>query len=133
MKDYNIFIGTIKKCNNIYCYEKYGEERYVGDCIIGHTEVGEIHRYVDTITENAILIKVGKKYIWLDLLTTFTEEFLVNLGIPINAFNTFPSTDNELFVDEESLAPYFENTEDKNLSVKGLKKEISRSQKNGIV
>ena len=125
MKSKNIFIGTIKKCKNLYWYEQYGDEQYIGDFIIGQTEIGTIHRYVDIIDEKAILIKVGEsKYIWVDLLTNKIEEVLVNLGISINTIGTTPSCDNDLFVDEKTLEPYFKNKND-NLSIKKVKSLVS--------
>ena len=49
MKSKNIFIGTIKKCNSLYWYKQYGNEKYIGDFKIGRTEIGTIHRYFDII------------------------------------------------------------------------------------
>jgi len=125
MKKSDIFVGTIKKCNSLFYYKEYGEERYVGDFIIGHTEIGSIHKYVNIVCDKAILIKVNEnKYMWLNLLTTLTDEILVNLGIPVKVINTFPSADNDYFVDKNSLNPYFENNEKTKISVKSLKKTI---------
>ena len=49
MQSQNIFIGTIKKCKNLYWYEKYGDEHYFGDFQIGHCEIGTIYKYVDIL------------------------------------------------------------------------------------
>lgn len=121
MKSKNIFIGTVKKCKNLYCYKQYGDEKYFGDFRIGSTEIGTIHRYTDIIDEKAILIKVNEeKYIWIDLLTK-ADEVLVNLGIPINIIKTFPTCDGALFVDKKTLKPYFENNINNNLNIKKIK------------
>ena len=128
MYSQNIFIGTIKKCKNVYWYEKYGEEHIIGDFQIGHCEVGTIHKYVDTINDHAVLIKVDEsKYIWVDLLTNKIEELLVNIGIPINAISTVPLYDGELFVDEKTLVPVFE--ENYNLNVNKVKSLVRTSKK----
>ena len=125
MKNSDIYIGTIKKCNDVYCYEKYGEERYVGSFKINNTELGEVHKYVDVITDQAILIKVNnEKYIWLNQIETFSDELLVNLGIAKKTINTQPSNDNDLFVEKNTLIPYFKNIENKNLNVAKLKTKI---------
>lgn len=129
MKKSDILVGTIKKCNNLYRYKEYGEERYIGDFIIGHTKIGSTHKYVDTVCNEAILIKVNEdKYMWLNLLTSFTDEILANLGIPIKVINTFPSTDNDYFVDKNSLRPYFENNKNIKINVKILKKSIDNKK-----
>ena len=121
MQSKNIFIGTIKKCKNLYWYEKYGDEHYFGDFRIGNCEIGTTHKYIDIIDEKAILIKVGEsKYIWVDLLTNKIEEVLVNLGISMNTIGTTPSYDGDLFVDEKTIQPAFKDNKN-NLSIKKVK------------
>lgn len=51
MNSKDVCIGTIKKCKSIYCYQNYGEERFVPNFIIGHTKLGETHKYVDIVYE----------------------------------------------------------------------------------
>ena len=121
MQGKNIFIGTIKKCKNLYWYEKYGDEHYFGDFSIGNCEIGTMYKYVDIIDEKAILIKVGEsKYIWVDSLTNKIEEFLVNLGISINIIRTNPSYDGDWFIDEKTVKPSFKDNKS-NLSIKKVK------------
>ena len=125
MQSKNIFIGTIKKCKNLYWYEKYGDEYYFGDFRIGHCEVGTTHKYVDIIDEKAILIKVGEsKYIWDDLLANKIEEILVNLGISMNTIRTIPSYDGDLFVDEKTIKHAFKDNKN-NLSIKKVKSLVT--------
>ena len=121
MNSKGVFVGTVKKCKNIYCYENYGEERFVTDFIVGHAKLGETHKYVNVIYENAILIKVSEsKYIWVDLLTNKIEELLVNLGISINTIGTAPCYDGDLFIDEKTIQPVFKDNKN-NLSIKKVK------------
>jgi len=121
MQRKNIFIGTIKRCNDLYFYRKYGDEHYFGDFRMGHCEIGSTHKYVDTINEKAILIKVDKSnYIWVDLITNKIEEVLVNLGISVNTINTIPSYDGDLFVDEKTLEPAFKDNKNR-ISIKKVK------------
>ena len=120
MQGKDIYIGTVKKCTNLYWYEKYGDEHYYGDFRIGSTEVGTVHKYTDVIQEKAILIKVRDKYIWVDLLTNKLEEILANLGISINALSEAPSFDGDYFVDKKTLEPALENSHER-VSVKKAK------------
>ena len=129
MKSKNVFKGTIKKCEDFYSYMKYGEERYVGDFKVGKIEVGTTYKYANIIDEEAILLKMSdKKFVWLDLVNTKAEEILVNLGIACNAISTSPICNNDIFVDEETLEPYFK-AEDKKLSVKKIKSLVSNSKR----
>lgn len=127
MKTKNLFTGTIKKCNNLYYYNQYGEEHYFGDMQIGKIQIGTIHRFVDVIDEKAVLIKVNEdEYIWLNTLTNKIDELFVNIGIPIktiNTISTIPYSENSLFVDKNTIEPIFLNTND-NLSVKKIKRLV---------
>jgi len=130
MKISDIYKGTIKRCENIYCYKKYGEEYYVGEFLIGNTEFGTIGKSTSIVTDEAILIKVNEnQVIWLNNITNLKEELLVNLGFNINVINSSPSSDKELFFDKETLTPYFNSKEDKKISVKTLKKTIMLDNK----
>lgn len=125
MKNRDVFVGTIKKCNDLYCYKKYGETRYVGDFALRNIEVGQIQHYTDVVDDKAILIKIDEdKYVWLNSVMTIFDELLVDIGIPVNTISTVPSTDNELFVDKKSLVQYFDHSGDKKLKVKTLKKIV---------
>ena len=117
----DIFKGTIKQCKDLNSYNKYGEEHYSGDFRIGHTEIGTIHKYVDVIDNNAILIRVNEcEYIWLDNITRKFDELLINLGIAVNTIGIAPYSDGAVFVDKTTLEPVFEDN-NANLSVKKVK------------
>ena len=125
MNTNQIYIGTIKKCRNIYLYEKHGEKRYIGDFIINHTECGYIDNIVETITDEAILIKTNtNKYVWLNQIESLKDEILLEIGLPNKIINNLPIKDNDLFVDESTLIPYFQNETDKNISIGKLKKKV---------
>lgn len=120
MKSENIFIGTVKKCGDIYWYNQFGEERFVGDFKIGSSITGSIHKYVNIIDDKAILIKINEdKYIYFDMITTPIEKILLSLGIPVKVIGTQPFHSNELYVDKKTLKPYFQN-ENENISIKKL-------------
>lgn len=125
MKNRDIYIGTIKKCNSLYCYKKYGEKAYIGDFRINNTEIGQMYDFVDVISDQAILIKVtDNKYIWLNKIQSFGDELRVNLGISPKTISTYPSNDKDLFVDTKTLIPYFENEKDESLNVNKLRKKV---------
>ena len=127
MKNKDVYVGIIKKCNNLYFYERYGEKRFVGDCQIGPVMIGSIHTYVDVVAEKAILIKVNEEqFIWLDDLNNFVDGLLVDLGFPIKLIGTVPFATGELFVDKDSLVPYYieEEKKTRNLKVRQLKKDV---------
>ena len=125
MNTNQIYIGTIKKCKNVYLYENHGEKRYIGDFIINHTECGYIDNIVETITDEAILIKTNtNKYVWLNQIESLKDEILLEIGLPNKIINSLPIKDNDLFVDESTLIPYFQNEKDKNISIGKLKKKV---------
>lgn len=129
--NYNrIFIGTVKQCTNVYNYEKYGEKRYVGDFIIGKTEVGRLEEYTKVIKENAILIKKKEnEYIWVDSLTKLTDKVLASIGISTKTIYTYPTKDNDLFVDANTLVPCLENENKEQYELQRLIKKEKIKQK----
>lgn len=125
LKNCDVYVGTIKKCDDFYNYEKYGEKKEYYELIVGSIRFGEVRQYVTKVDEQAILIKVNDdQYVWIKSLTNFVDEVLVDLGIAINTIKTFPTEDDELFVDRSTLVPYFENFRDQKLKVKKLKREV---------
>jgi len=125
MKTKDIYTGTIKKVNNLYCYKKYGEERYGGHFKTSSLEVGQTHKYVEVVEKSAVLIKLNDdEYVWVDFLTNFIEEALANFGISFHKISIIPHSDNQLFVDKNTIQPYFKNEDNKDISVKKLKRLI---------
>ena len=114
MNSKDIFVGTVKECSDIRAYKEYGEELYIPDFVLGKTEFGTTYKYVKVVDDKAVLIKVDEKnYIWLDMLESRMDEFLVNLGIAVKTIGTSPSCSGQLYVDAQTLEPYFEEEIDK--------------------
>lgn len=111
MKGKDIYTGTIKKCTDLYNYNKYGEEHYVADFRLGHSEIGTLHKYVDVIDEKVVLIKINEgSYIEPSVIRS---KFFLNLGIYNSlAMGTSPCIDGETFVDEKTLEPLFKDDEE---------------------
>lgn len=125
MNTNQVYIGTIKKCKNIYLYEKHGEKRYIGDYIINHTEYGYIDNIVEIITDQAVLIKMNdNKYVWINQIESLKDKLLVNLGITSKIINDYPIMDKDLFVDKNTLIPYFKNENEDKISIGKLKKKV---------
>lgn len=125
MNTNQIYIGTIKKCRNVYLYEKYGEKRYIGDFSINNMECGYIDNIIEIITDEAILIKLEEnKFVWINQIETLKDRLLVNLGIPSKIITVSPVIDKDLFVDKKTLIPYFSKEEEQNISVGKLKKKV---------
>lgn len=122
MKGKDIYTGTIKKCTNIYNYNKYGEEHFFEEFRAGHTVIGTTHKYVDIIDEKAVLIKVDEsRYIVPNTIANKFDEFLLSLGIcNSDTIGTTPCHDNQLFVDEETIKPLFKDDNEK-ISIKQVK------------
>jgi len=127
MKKSNIYIGTVKQCNDMYWYERRGEKYFEGDFIIGYTISGRMRSYVDVITDKAILIKVSENsYVWFDLSNTIKDRILMGLGIAVNVINNKPHYDREYFVDESTLKPYFKENINEDINVRTLRKTIKK-------
>ena len=138
MKKRNIFIGSIKRCNNIAKYNKYGnshffagfEEYPIGSTIPSFIE-GINEKYVESITDQAILIKYDEeRYIWLNSLIDY---MFLACKHPINIVRTKPQKDNDIFVDTTcELIPYYQNEETENIGALKLRKEIKTDSKKNL-
>ena len=127
MLDEDVFVGTIKKCGDIYWHEQYGDKRDADDFIVGHAKITTVREYADTVTTSAVLIRVNDDaYMWLDALS-FIDRFMVDRGYATKVLKTKPSFSGEYFVDKKSLVPYFENSNGTELSVKTLRKTVSQN------
>lgn len=103
----DIFTGRIERCLSIYHYTKYGKERIVPDCELGHITHSILHRYTQTAYEGAILLKIDEKnYIWLNAPDEQKNPLLQRLGVLQKHITTTPEKDYDLFVDKDSLIPY---------------------------
>jgi len=127
MKKSNVYIGTVKQCNDIYWYERRGEQYFEGDFIIGHTISGRMRNYVDVISDKAILIEVSENnYVWFDLSNTIKDRILMGLGIAVNVIGIKPHYDREYFVDKSTLKPYFKENINEDINVRTLRKSIKK-------
>lgn len=125
IKRNQIFIGTIKKCKNYERYMKDGDKSYIGEFSINKTKYGTVLDNVDIIDSYAALIKVtDDKYICIQTLKNFIEDFVVDMGFSIKVLGINPEKDGDLFVDESDLMEYYSKSNEENISVRKLRKEF---------
>ena len=122
MKREDIYIGKIKKCRNLEGYKLYGDSRYVYDFSINKTEFGYIENNAYVVDDCAVLIRVSEySFIWLKSITSFVDEVKVNLGFDFDTIGIRPTKDNSIFVDYDSLVPYYRNELTSGITVKKLR------------
>lgn len=128
MKPKYVFTGTVKRCHDVYWFNEYGDQRYVPDFRIGNIEVGSIRQYADVVDKEAVLVKVDdSQYVWLDMVKTLADEVKIDLGISNLVIYGKPFFNGALFVDEDTLFPYFKNPVDTKMSMHRLRKTIYKS------
>ena len=128
MRNVEIYVGTIKKCLDLENYNKYGdksekigwEERtkttVTTSCITTN--------YTKTINDQAILIKTNLDYFYQFKLTnTFKENLKIVFQDPLSAIPTKPDDDSSIFVDENTLIPYYQE-QPKTLTLRRLKRDL---------
>lgn len=108
----NVYMGTVKKCLNVYNYNRFGDTRFVPMCRINSMVEGSIASYTEIVSNSQILVKQS------DELYAYYDE-----SNKMNVLSTKPYVDGDYFVDSDTLVPYFgENiTEDTKISIKKLK------------
>lgn len=130
MKREDIYIGKIKKCRCLDGYKEYGDSRYVKDFSINKTEFGYIENNAYVVDDCAVLIRVNEySFIWLRSVTSFIDEVKVNLGFSIDTIGIRPTMDGSLFVDFNSLVPYYHNDLNKSTTVKKLRMDTFRDSR----
>jgi len=129
-----IYTGIIKKCTNLDKFKLHGEK----DIVIDFDEKNKISMktdfYSEILDENAILICITEnEYVWINRYKKIPNEFLayiqnkeygfqietlVGANIPIEIISIKPWSNNLLYVDKESLKPYFEKEKGEKNTVK---------------
>lgn len=134
MRKNQVYTGDIKKCTSYEPYLEVGGSRTFGYVITGINYQSEIFKkktiliklkngkYVDIDSLNSIMdyIKIYK-----DNLLLNSEIYNMDLYTKLSGLllNTSPSDINSLYVDNNSIKPYFEEDDKKHISVLKLKKE----------
>lgn len=133
MKSNQIFIGNIKKCVKYEEHTMLGVNTVIDDCSIGYDRFGYVEEKSELYKENAILIKnKNGGYIDIERLNSVLDLIKISHDVTKNGYrlgglimSTIPHSVNCLYVDKESLKPYFKDKE-KNISVRQLKKQYKK-------
>lgn len=121
MKPEQYFVGNINKCT------KY-ETQYIGT--IGDTKLGNRVLDFELYKENAVLVKIPNgDYVDIENIKTILDWLKIYQNITKNSweYNEYmiPTSAwqvNDLFVDESSLKPYFNDERTKDISVRRVRK-----------
>lgn len=128
MRNLTVYIGTIKKCLDIKNYKKDGESTFIPEFQIGTSTtsitMGTAKPNVKTINNQAILIEneYGHFYNY-ELSNGVIDNLKIILDDSSNIINSTPNYNDELFYDEKSLVPYYEE-QPKKLSFRKLKNDL---------
>ena len=134
MRKVDILIGTIKRCDDIKNYQKYGESQYIKETDFDDISFGVIESYTTNITNQAILIRYdNERFIWLNSLNHEENDLIIAGKLPVKILKTEPKKDNDLFVDTKAkLVPYYNYELSQNISLKQLKKDLTQEESNSI-
>jgi hypothetical protein len=129
MKPENLFIGNLNKCvkyNEILDFE-------CGDSVLGHREIENELYERDVVllkTKNGNYVDVRELNLFLQISLFLMPNGSVHypMDYPYNAMlTTYPWRNGQLFVDKDSLVPYYSKDNDlKNVSIHKLKYSITK-------
>lgn len=129
-----IFIGTIRKCTQYEMHPMFENRTYFGDQCIGFDCLGYTTTSDEVYKENAILIKL-KNGFYVDLNQLDSILDCIKIYRPDRyrlgglAMSTSADHVGSLFVDTDSLKPYYEGKQNSNhVSVYQLKKQVEYSK-----
>lgn len=135
MKTDQIFIGDIRKCTKYETHTTFSGSEYIGDCCIGCDSFGYIDEDNELYKENAILIKIKNGgYVDLERFNSILDYIKIHQDITKDGYrlgglmmSTSAHCINSLFVDENSLKPYYaDKQQTSDISVRQLKKQIKK-------
>lgn len=138
MKPEQIFIGDIRRCTKYETHTTFSSNTYIDDICIGCDSLGYIEVDDELYKENAILIKIENGgYVDLERFKSILDYIRIYQDITKHGYNLgglmmsgYAYCIDSLFVDENSLKPYFTDKEQmNNISVRQLKKQIKDNKK----
>lgn len=114
-------------------------ETYLGDQLIGRDTIGSIKVDSEIYKKAVILIKMNEfGYVDAEKIKTIFDYFYAQSFLRENGYHggglvmgTMPCFEGELFVDSDTLQPYFQELDQpKDVSIRRLRQEVKRSKKN---
>lgn len=135
MKPEQIFIGNIKQCTKYEMHKILSSSFYIGNQCIGCDTFGHIDMDDELYKKDAILIKLKHGgYVDVENINSILDHIKIRRYITKDGFrlggliiSTKAHYINSLLVDEDSLKPYYDNNQRKNISVRQLKKQIKNN------
>ena len=120
MKPDKVFIGNIKRCTKYISHSRFTGNVFIGEECVNLSSFGYIESEDELYKENAVLVKTKNGgYIdlenfnsILDYLKIYKDDVQRDYNLWKTIMPTHSRGSNSLFVDENSLKPYF-NSEDK--------------------
>jgi len=136
MKPEQIFIGNIRKCTKYESHTTFQSKTYINGECIGADGFGYVDTDDELFKENAILIKIEKGgYVDLERFNSILDYIRIYKDITKDGYmlgglmmSTSSHGLDSLFVDEDSLKPYYNNEQTKKISVRQLKKQVKNSK-----
>lgn len=132
MKASRVFTGDIKKCIKYEEHSLFSLETYIGEDCIGCDSFGHTVAECELYKENAVLIEFNGGYVDLDNLKTIKDYISAYGDVTKDGFYigglimpTSPHACDSLFVDSESLKPYQNKDNKRNISARQLRKEFN--------
>lgn len=137
MKSEQIFIGNIRKCTKYEEHITFQSEICINGISIGCDSFGYFETDDELYKENAILIKIENGgYVDLERFNSVLDYIRIYKDISKDGFklgglmmSTSSHELNSLFVDENSLKPYYSNEQTKDISLRQLKKQVKQQIK----
>ena len=128
MKNFTVYIGTIKECLDIKNFKKDGDYTFRPFFEMSTSttsmQFGEEKPNTKTINEQAILIKNQHGHFYnYEITNSFIDNLRIVLDDYRDIISSNPIFDYDLFYDEESLVPYYQE-QPKKLSFRKLKKDL---------
>lgn len=120
MKPDKVFRGNIKRCTKYISHSRFTGNVFIGEECVNLSSFGYIESEDELYKENAVLVKTKNGgYIdlenfnsILDYLKIYKDDVQRDYNLWKTIMPTHSRSNNSLFVDENSLKPYF-NSEDK--------------------
>lgn len=135
MKPDKVFIGNIKRCTKYISHSRFTGNVFIGEECVNLSSFGYIESEDELYKENAVLVKTKNGgYIDLENFNSILDYLKIYKDDAQRDYNLWKTImpahsrgNNSLFVDENSLKPYF-NSEDKKEEISIY--QLRRRQKN---
>ena len=132
-----IFLGDIRKCTKYEVQKMYTFSTYINDQCIGCDSFGYVDCDDELFKEKAILIKIENGgYVDLENLNSILDYIKIYRDIKKDGYrlgglmmSTSPHCVDSLFVDQDSLRPYYAKDQQvTDIPLRKLKKQVNNNR-----